>query len=63
MTVVAEGVETDEQLGHLRRLGCTRAQGYLFSHPRPAEETNQFLGQFLTTAPAHIVIGEGPSLA
>jgi diguanylate cyclase (GGDEF)-like protein len=49
MTVVAEGVETDEQLDHLRRLGCTRAQGYLFSCPRPAQEINQFLERFLTS--------------
>jgi diguanylate cyclase (GGDEF)-like protein/PAS domain S-box-containing protein len=43
LTVVAEGVETDEQLGHLRRLGCARAQGYLFSRARPAEEIGEFL--------------------
>ena len=36
--VVAEGVETDEQLAVLRGLNCTRAQGYLISHPVPAHE-------------------------
>ncbi len=29
--VLAEGIETDEQLDHLRRLGCDLGQGYLFS--------------------------------
>jgi predicted signal transduction protein with EAL and GGDEF domain len=33
MQVVAEGVETHEQLTELRALGCDRGQGYLFSPP------------------------------
>ena len=36
MATTAEGVETDEQLGHLRQEGCTEVQGYLFSRPLPA---------------------------
>jgi len=35
---VAEGVETSEQLEWLRRDGCTEAQGFFFSPPRPADE-------------------------
>ncbi len=36
MEVVAEGVETPEQLALLRTWKCTRAQGYLISRPMPA---------------------------
>ncbi|MBI5947404.1 MAG: EAL domain-containing protein [Chloroflexi bacterium] len=33
MDVVAEGIETEEQLAAVRRLGCDHGQGYLFSRP------------------------------
>ncbi|MHA7925159.1 MAG: sensor domain-containing protein [Marinobacter sp.] len=36
--VVAEGVETDEQLQRLREMGCHLCQGYLLSKPLPADE-------------------------
>ena len=38
LTCVAEGVETDEQLRHLRHLGCDEAQGYLLARPLPGPE-------------------------
>ena len=41
--VVAEGVETTEQLRVLEAMGCDSAQGYLFSHPVPAEAFEKFL--------------------
>lgn len=43
MDVVAEGVETEEQLRILRSLDCDRVQGYLFSRPLPAEQVKQLL--------------------
>ena len=33
LAVIGEGIETVEQLGHLRALGCERGQGYYFSRP------------------------------
>ena len=43
MTTIAEGVETQEQLEILRAEGCTQAQGYLFSRPRPVAEVPRLL--------------------
>ncbi len=41
--VVAEGVETREQLAAVRALGCTAIQGYLYSPPVSAEDAERFL--------------------
>jgi diguanylate cyclase (GGDEF)-like protein/PAS domain S-box-containing protein len=37
MSVIAEGVETQQQLSMVRRLGCEMAQGYYFGRPMGAE--------------------------
>jgi diguanylate cyclase (GGDEF)-like protein/PAS domain S-box-containing protein len=47
LDVVAEGVETEDQLAVLRELGCDRYQGYLFSAALPAAE---FAERFLAEA-------------
>jgi diguanylate cyclase (GGDEF)-like protein len=43
MNVIAEGVETREQLAVLRALGCNQAQGYLFAKPMPPNELFKFV--------------------
>jgi EAL domain-containing protein (putative c-di-GMP-specific phosphodiesterase class I) len=43
LEVIAEGIETSEQLSVIRGLGCPYGQGYLFSRPVPSEEAVRFL--------------------
>ena len=43
MSVVAEGVETEEELQILRELGCDEVQGYYISRPLPAVAAGQFI--------------------
>jgi EAL domain-containing protein (putative c-di-GMP-specific phosphodiesterase class I) len=44
LKIVAEGVETREQLAFLRDHGCDQIQGYLLSRPLPADELTRLLG-------------------
>ena len=43
LNVIAEGVETAEQAGRLRELGCKLAQGYYFSIPVDAQQASDLL--------------------
>ncbi len=51
LKVIAEGVETAEQLNFLREHGCDQVQGYLFSKPVAAAEFAAVLGNGLRIAP------------
>ena len=44
---VAEGVETEEQMLDLKRMGCQRIQGYYFSGPVPPEEFERFIEEVI----------------
>ncbi len=48
MDVVAEGVETQEQVGYLRSLSCEMVQGYFFSRPLSYEHATQYLSDGFT---------------
>ena len=41
--VIAEGVETEEQLAILKEMGCEKVQGFYFSKPMFKDETEKFL--------------------
>jgi EAL domain-containing protein (putative c-di-GMP-specific phosphodiesterase class I) len=43
VAVLAEGVESKEQLAILRAAGCTEVQGFYFSEARPVAELAEFL--------------------
>lgn len=46
LSVVAEGVETQQQLSRLQEIGCDYVQGYLFSKPIPAADYDTMLSRF-----------------
>ena len=43
MSVIAEGVETEQELSRLEAMGCDLIQGFLFSKPLPAERVDALL--------------------
>ena len=43
VSVIAEGIETGDQLDYLKNLSCEEGQGYLFSRPIPAKEFEKLL--------------------
>ena len=52
LTVVAEGVETAQELALLRKIGCTQVQGFLISHAVSSDQFQQLLNH---DGPAAIV--------
>ncbi|MDN4060454.1 EAL domain-containing protein [Massilia sp. YIM B02769] len=52
MAVVAEGVETDEQLVLLEEYGCDMVQGYFLGHPSTADTITQMLGKLRLVLPS-----------
>ena len=54
LSVIAEGIETDAQLAHLRAMGCELGQGNLFSRPAaPAEVEAMFKNSFAFARTIH----------
>jgi diguanylate cyclase (GGDEF)-like protein/PAS domain S-box-containing protein len=51
MKVIAEGIETDEQLAHLHLLNCEYGQGYYFSKPLAAENAGTFINDTFESTP------------
>ena len=51
MDVVAEGVETEEQVALLRQLECENGQGYLFSSPLEASQAEQYISALVRPTP------------
>jgi len=55
MDVVAEGVESEEQVGLLRQLECENGQGYLFSDPLAADEADRYISSFVMQTPSEAI--------
>jgi len=48
--VVAEGVETQDQLDFLKQIDCDIVQGYFYSRPIPADAVDELIDSFNTIA-------------
>jgi EAL domain-containing protein (putative c-di-GMP-specific phosphodiesterase class I) len=56
--VIAEGVETLEQLDFLRERGCDPAQGYVLARPLAVAEISELLaGRRVVALPGHSAVG------
>lgn len=53
LTVIAEGVETEEQETFLREHACDQSQGFLFSRPIPPEKFSDLMRRNLANSQAH----------
>jgi diguanylate cyclase (GGDEF)-like protein/PAS domain S-box-containing protein len=62
--VIAEGVETEAQLEHLQRLGCSHCQGFLLAEPLTARQATELIDSLSAqpAAPVKEVGASGPEL-
>jgi len=60
-SVVAEGIESDVQARELERLGCTHAQGYLFSRPISMQSAEELLSANQPLGPKRVPVGAAPA--
>jgi EAL domain-containing protein (putative c-di-GMP-specific phosphodiesterase class I) len=51
MKILAEGVETEEQLEFLKAEGCDYMQGYLIGKPIPANKISEWMSEFAARQP------------
>jgi EAL domain-containing protein (putative c-di-GMP-specific phosphodiesterase class I) len=47
MKVIAEGIETNQQLAQLKRLNCEYGQGYIFAKPMATQAAETFIAKSL----------------
>jgi predicted signal transduction protein with EAL and GGDEF domain len=57
MSVLAEGIETDEQRVLLRLAGCDEMQGFLFARPGPADAIDDMLARGRVAGPRAVLAG------
>jgi EAL domain-containing protein (putative c-di-GMP-specific phosphodiesterase class I) len=57
LPVVAEGVETQEQLAFLASSSCSGIQGFLIGRPKPIEDYAEVVGRAVAAAPAIALAG------
>ncbi|MCE7028635.1 putative bifunctional diguanylate cyclase/phosphodiesterase [Jiella avicenniae] len=63
MQVIAEGIETDEQMRGLLAEGCREMQGYFFSTPQPKEELPRVIADITRRWTGDLEVAAGKTLA